>query len=92
MLRRAKPLLGTFVEVALSAATAEVEWRAANAAFEAVADVHRLMSFHEPDSDVTRLNRHAHTRAIEVDRRTDVDFVGAGAADGGGAEGEDEGA
>jgi thiamine biosynthesis lipoprotein len=28
------------------------------------------MSFHEPDSDVTRLNRHAHTRAIEVDRRT----------------------
>ena len=70
MLRRAKPLLGTFVEVALSAATAEVAWRASNAAFEAVADVHRLMSFHETDSDVTRLNRHAHTRAIEVDRRT----------------------
>lgn len=70
MLRRAKPLLGTFVEVAVSAATAELEWRAAIAAFDAVADVHRLMSFHEPDSDVTRLNRHAHTRAIEVDPRT----------------------
>ncbi len=70
MLRRAKPLLGTFVEVAVSAATAELEWRAAIAAFEAVADVHRLMSFHASDSDVTRLNRHAHTRAVEVDPRT----------------------
>lgn len=70
MLRRAKPLLGTFVEVVVVAASAELEWRAASAAFEAVADVHRLMSFHEPDSDVTRLNRHAHTRAVEVDPRT----------------------
>ena len=70
MLRRAKPLLGTLVEVAVSAATVELEWRAAIAAFQAVADVHRLMSFHEPDSDVTRLNRYAHTRAVEVDPRT----------------------
>jgi len=70
MLRRAKPLLGTFVEIAVSAATAELEWQAAIAAFEAVADVHRLMSFHASDSDVTRLNRRAHTRSLEVDPRT----------------------
>ncbi len=70
MLRRAKPLLGTFVEVAVIAATRELEWQAAAAAFEAVADVHRLMSFHEPDSDVTRINRSAHARPVEVDSRT----------------------
>ncbi|MCX5740104.1 MAG: FAD:protein FMN transferase [Proteobacteria bacterium] len=70
MLRRARPLLGTFVEVAVSAKTREMEWQAAIAAFEAVAQVHRLMSFHEPDSDVTRINRCAHTRPVEVDPRT----------------------
>jgi len=70
MLRRAKPLLGTFVEIAVSAETREVEWHGAIAAFEAVADVHRLMSFHEPDSDVTRINRLAHARPVEVDPRT----------------------
>ena len=70
MLRRARPLLGTFVEVAVSAKTREMEWQAAIAAFEAVADVHRLMSFHEPDSDVTRINRCAHARPVEVDSRT----------------------
>jgi thiamine biosynthesis lipoprotein len=70
MLRRAKPLLGTFVEVAVSAPSREVEWQAAVAAFDAVADVHRLMSFHESDSDVTRINRFAHARSVEVDPRT----------------------
>lgn len=70
MLRRAKPLLGTFVEVAVSARTPEVEWRAANAAFDALADVHRLMSFHEAGSDVTRINRCAFAHPVEVDPRT----------------------
>ena len=70
MLRRAKPLLGTFVEVAAIAPTPEEEWRAAAAAFEAVADVHRLMSFHDAASDLSRINRHAHERALEIDPRT----------------------
>ncbi len=70
MLRRARPLLGTFVEISVCAARDADAWRAAEAAFAAVADVHRLMSFHESDSDVSRLNRHAHERAIEVDPRT----------------------
>lgn len=39
-------------------------------AFEEVAKVHRLMSFRNVDSDVMRLNRLAHRRAVRVDRRT----------------------
>jgi thiamine biosynthesis lipoprotein len=39
-------------------------------AFAAVADVHRLMSFHEPDSDVTRLNQAAADAPVGVDPRT----------------------
>jgi len=70
MLRRARPLLGTFVEIAASAADPETERRACDVAFEAIADVHRLMSFHEPGSDVSRLNRIAHRRPLEVDPRT----------------------
>ena len=38
-----------------------------DAAFEAVASVHRLMSFHEPDSDVSRLNRLASVHPVSVD-------------------------
>ncbi|HKW95933.1 MAG TPA: FAD:protein FMN transferase [Methylomirabilota bacterium] len=39
---------------------------AIDAAFDAVAEVHRLMSFHEATSDVSRLNREAGTRAVTV--------------------------
>jgi len=70
MLRRARPLLGTLVEITVSAAADACAWRASAAGFAAIADVHRLMSFHEPDSDLSRINRHAHTRAVEVDSRT----------------------
>jgi len=38
--------------------------------FAAVAEVHRLMSFHEPDSDVSRLNRAGAGGAIMVDPQT----------------------
>lgn len=64
--RRARPLLGTFVEIeAAGAADAGLD-AAVEAAFGAVADVHRLMSFHEPDSDVSRLNREARFRPVVV--------------------------
>jgi FAD:protein FMN transferase len=70
VLRRAKPLLGTLVEIAACAPDAAIERAACDAAFAAIADVHRLMSFHEPTSDVSRLNRAAHARPIAVDPRT----------------------
>jgi|tagenome__1003787_1003787.scaffolds.fasta_scaffold20988134_5 thiamine biosynthesis lipoprotein len=57
---RCRPLLGTFVEVSAD------DERAIDAAFTAVETVHRLMSAHEPDSDVSRINRFAHVRPVKV--------------------------
>jgi thiamine biosynthesis lipoprotein len=65
-IRRARPLLGTFVEVEVGGA-GEAEMNAAvEAAFDAVANVHKLMSFHERDSDVSRLNNDASRSAVCV--------------------------
>lgn len=65
-LRRARPLLGTFVEISVPD-TAEKEADAViDEAFEAITKVHRLMSFHEVDSDVSRLNREASVRPVSV--------------------------
>ncbi len=65
-LRRARPLLGTFVEIALFGGSPAVLHEAADAAFATIADVHRLMSFHDPLSDVSRLNRSAAAQEIVV--------------------------
>ena len=56
---RAKPGLGTIVVVRASFAAPEAAQAAIDAAFTQVARVHRLMSFHEPASDLARLNRDA---------------------------------
>ncbi len=70
-LRRAKPLLGTFVEIEASAALSPAALLGATeAAYGAVREIHALMSFHEPGSDVSRLNRYAHANPVTVDRRT----------------------
>jgi FAD:protein FMN transferase len=68
--RRARPLLGTFVEITAAAAPGRDVDAIIDAAFGAVAAVHRLMSFHDPDSDVGRLNRYACARAVAVDAWT----------------------
>jgi FAD:protein FMN transferase len=65
LVRRARPLLGTFVEI--SVAPCAMADAAIDAAFEAVARVHGLMSFHDPQSDVSRLNGAAGAGAITVD-------------------------
>lgn len=64
MLKRCRPLLGTFVEVA-----AESE-PAIEAAFDAVTRIHRLMSAHDPLSDLSRINRLAHAQPVTVDAWT----------------------
>ncbi len=66
VMRRARPLLGTFVEIAVSGASPEELDAAADAAFDAVATVHRLMSFHDDGSDVSRLNREAFAGPVAV--------------------------
>src|SRR5215471_11476988 len=63
---RARPLLGTFVEIAIAGAANSATEAAVEAAFAAVATVHRLMSFHETASDVSRLNRDAWRKAVEI--------------------------
>lgn len=55
MKRRAQPWLGTLVEVTIADATDHGDVAFAQA-FEAVALAHRLMSFHDPASDVSRIN------------------------------------
>lgn len=67
---RAKPLLGTLVEIRAALAEADAANAAIDRGFAAVADVHRLMSFHESASDVSRLNREAAMHAVTVDPRT----------------------
>ena len=65
-IRRCRPLLGTFVEIAARGkAIVDLE-RAINAAFAAVTEVHRLMSFHDSQSDVSRMNRDAFPKGVTV--------------------------
>lgn len=66
-IRRARPLLGTFVEIGAGGenATAGIE-----TAFREVETVHRLMSFHEANSDVSRINRASPGEVVQIDRRT----------------------
>lgn len=58
--------MGTFVEIGAWGATSSAVHAAIDAAFDGVADVHRLMSFHDPASDLSRLNREAGTRPVTV--------------------------
>src|SRR5499433_4476819 len=68
--RRSRPLLGTFVEVTAGGLPEDDLNAAIEQAFDAVAHVHRLMSFHESGSDVSRLNRSALFGPLEVDPQT----------------------
>ena len=66
-IRRARPLLGTLVEIGVCSDNADA---AMAAAFEEIEVVHRLMSFHDPNSDVSRINRAPAMQALTVDART----------------------
>jgi thiamine biosynthesis lipoprotein len=63
-------LLGTLVTVGCEGLSADRVHPRIDAAFAAIADVHRLMSFHETHSDVTRLNQRAAQEPVAVDART----------------------
>lgn len=71
MKRRAQPWLGTLVEVTIAGSVSELEAACGfDAAFAAIAEVHRLMSYHDAASDVTRINRMAVGSAIEIHAHT----------------------
>ena len=64
--RRSRPLLGTFVEISADGASPAAVHRAIDAAFHAVARIHRLMSVHDAGSDLSRLNRAEPGRATTL--------------------------
>ncbi len=68
--RRAQPLLGTLVEVALHTDSEAAFEHASRAAFKAVSEVHRAMSFHDPLSDVRRIGRAAAGEVLRVNPHT----------------------
>jgi len=70
MIRRARPLLGTLVEIAVDALDERAALGAIDAAFAEIAAVHRCMSFHAPDSDLARIHRAPVGQAVCVDART----------------------
>lgn len=71
MKRRAQPWLGTLVEIAIADPLDDGSlFHCFDSAFSAVAEVHRLMSFHDPASDVSRINRAQVGEAVRVDMRT----------------------
>lgn len=68
-LRRAKPLLGTLVEITASGPEAALQ-PALDAAFASIERVHRLMSFHASDSDVSRINAAETGSVVSVEADT----------------------
>jgi thiamine biosynthesis lipoprotein len=64
--RRCRPLLGTFVEITARGRDERLLARGIEAGFAAIATVHRLMSFHDRLSDVSRMNRDAFPKGVNV--------------------------
>ncbi|MEP6633150.1 MAG: FAD:protein FMN transferase [Luteimonas sp.] len=58
-IERARPLLGTVVVVQVEGKGTALVESAIAAAFDAMSSVQRSMSFHDPDSDLSRINRTA---------------------------------
>lgn len=63
--RRCRPLLGTYVEIEATGDASVI-----NTGFNAIAEVHRRMSFHEPTSDLARMRETPAGEAIRVSRLT----------------------
>jgi len=60
---RCKPLLGTFVEISIKQDEGET---AIDNAFSIIQKVHDLMGFHNPQSELSRVNERAHLEAVEI--------------------------
>lgn len=69
-LRRCRPLLGTFVEITVTGTEINKLNRAADSAFTAIERIQKLLSAHDPASELSRLNREAASRAVTVSGAT----------------------
>lgn len=70
VIERAQPWLGTLVSIRVEGLPVPQAHRAIDAAFAEIATVHRLMSFHREDSDVSKLNRSAAHKPVAVHPHT----------------------
>lgn len=68
--RRARPVLGTLVDISLAGRDERELHEAADAAFDEISRVHDLMSVHSRQSDVYRLNNAPVGHPVAVDART----------------------
>jgi FAD:protein FMN transferase len=75
--RRARPMLGTIVEIRADAPLCAMTAAGIESGFAAIARVERLMSVHASDSELSLLNRHACERAMTVDPWTYAVLTGA---------------
>lgn len=69
-IRRARPLLGTYVEIAAWGRKAGALQRAIGCAFDRIESLQSRLSVHDPASEISRLNREAHRRVVVVSRDT----------------------
>ena len=65
-MRRAQPWLGTFVEIDVDTDDTQLAGIAIGSAFERIGAIHAAMSYHSPDSDLSRLNRAVAGVAVHV--------------------------
>lgn len=71
MKRRAQPWLGTLVDMTINDIDDATRLdRCMADAFAAIAQIHRLMSFHDPGSDISRINRAAVGESVAVAAET----------------------
>lgn len=68
-MRRARPLLGTLVDIAAEGAE-DILPAAIEAAFASIERIQKLMSFHDAHSDVSRINEAEAGSAVDIDPHT----------------------
>ena len=68
IVQRAQPWLGTLVSIRVAAGP-DLATRALGAAFAEIGEIHRRMSFHDPASELSRLNTRAHQEPQAVSAR-----------------------
>ncbi len=70
-LTRIKPILGTYVTITVAAKTTREKLiEVTEAGYKEIYRIHRLMSFHEPNSEITKLNLGASEKAIQISTDT----------------------
>ena len=67
---RARPLLGTIVEISASGIDEAQLQAAIEHAFAEIETVHQLMSYHDVNSDVSRINQEAYNTEVQVNAHT----------------------